>query len=54
MTADTLWTNARLWTGNGPLIEHGAVASKDGAIVYAGPAASAPPAKPHASTAAGG
>ncbi len=45
MTADTVWTNARLWTGNGPLIEQGAVAAKDGAIVYAGPAANVPPAK---------
>ncbi len=45
MTADTVWTNARLWTGNGPLVEQGAVTAKDGAIVYAGPAANVTPAK---------
>ena len=42
MTADTVWTNARLWTGTGALVDDGAVAAKDGVIVYAGPANAAP------------
>ena len=42
MTADTVWTNARLWTGTGALFAEGAVAAKNGAIVYAGPTAKAP------------
>jgi len=45
MTADTLWQNARLATLSGPglgVVENGAVAAKDGKIVYVGPAADAP------------
>lgn len=45
MTCDTLWHNARLATLSGPglgVVEHGAVAAKDGKIVYAGPQANAP------------
>ncbi|MEZ5925530.1 MAG: imidazolonepropionase [Hyphomicrobiaceae bacterium] len=42
MTADTVWTEARIWTGTGALIERGAIASESGRIVYVGEAASAP------------
>ncbi|MGL4322776.1 MAG: imidazolonepropionase [Beijerinckiaceae bacterium] len=48
MRCDRVWNNARLATmaagasGLG-LIEHGTIASRDGRIVYAGPAADAPP-----------
>ena len=45
MTADTLWTDARLATMAGEgigVVEGGAVAAKGGRIVYAGPAAEAP------------
>jgi imidazolonepropionase len=45
MTCDTLWHNARLATLTGPglgVVERGAVAAKDGKIVYAGPDADAP------------
>ncbi len=42
MTADVLWTHARLWTAAGPLISDGAVAAKDGRIAFAGPASDAP------------
>ncbi|MFO1170715.1 MAG: imidazolonepropionase [Hyphomicrobiaceae bacterium] len=42
MTADVLWTHARLWTAAGPLISDGVVAAKDGRIVFAGPASDAP------------
>jgi imidazolonepropionase len=45
MTCDTLWHNARLATLSEPglgIFEHGAVAAKDGKIVYAGPDANAP------------
>jgi imidazolonepropionase len=45
MTCDTLWHNARLATLTGPglgIVENGAVAAKDGKIVYAGPAGDAP------------
>jgi imidazolonepropionase len=42
MIADTAWTNARLWTGTGALVENGAVAAKNGTIVYAGAAIGAP------------
>jgi imidazolonepropionase len=46
MQADTLWTDARLGTMVGGLgvVEGGAVAAKDGRIVFAGPSADAPPA----------
>jgi imidazolonepropionase len=41
--ADRLWRNARLATmGDAGLVEDGAVAAKDGRILYAGPAAGAP------------
>ena len=46
MQCDTIWTRARLLTmrENGPwLIEDGIVAAKAGRILYAGPAADAPP-----------
>lgn len=36
MTADVLWTNARIWAGTGLTIDGGAVAAKNGAIVYVG------------------
>ena len=45
MIADTLWTDARLATMAGEglgVVEGGAIATKDGRIVYAGPAADAP------------
>ncbi len=42
MTADVLWTHARLWTAAGPLISDGAVAAKDGRIAFAAPASDAP------------
>ena len=45
MRADTVWTNARLLTMTGPglgLIEGGAVAARDGRIVFAGPLRDAP------------
>jgi imidazolonepropionase len=45
MTCDTLWHNAQLATLSGPglgVVEQGAVAAKDGKIVYAGPLADAP------------
>lgn len=45
MQADTLWTDARLATmadGGLGVVEDGAVAAKDGRIVFAGPAADAP------------
>lgn len=45
MIADTLWTDARVATMVGEglgIVEGGAVAAKDGRIVYAGPAADAP------------
>ena len=38
MTADTVWTNARLWTGTGVLVEKGALAAKEGLIAFAGAA----------------
>ena len=44
--ADRVWRNARLatMTGNGlGLVEDGLIASRDGVILYAGPAAEAPP-----------
>ncbi|MEZ0243746.1 MAG: imidazolonepropionase, partial [Sphingomonas sp.] len=41
--ADRLWKNARLATmADAGTVEHGAVAAKDGRIVYAGPADGAP------------
>ena len=47
MRCDRLWRNARLMTmaeGNGPLgeVDDGLIAARDGAILYAGPAADAP------------
>lgn len=45
MQADTLWTDARLATINGDalgVIDNGAIAARDGRIVYVGPAADAP------------
>jgi imidazolonepropionase len=48
MKPDRLWTNARLATMAGEalgIVEAGAVAAQDGRIVYAGPAADAPPAR---------
>ena len=42
MLADTVWTNARLLTMAGPPVLGGAVAARDGRIVYAGSAAGAP------------
>ena len=42
MLADIIWTEARLLTMAGPPIERGAVAARDGRIVYAGPADGAP------------
>ena len=49
MRCDRLWNNARLATMAGDglgIVEHGLVAAKDGRIVYAGPAADAPPLEP--------
>lgn len=49
MHCDTLWHNARLATMKTPdmgIVEHGMVASRGGAIIYAGPAAGAPPLDP--------
>ncbi len=46
MRCDTLWTNARLATLAGEglgVVERGCIAATDGAIVYAGPIADAPP-----------
>lgn len=48
MHCDVLWHNARLMTldaGDGGLgsVDDGVVACQDGTIVYAGPAADAPP-----------
>ncbi|WP_298667972.1 imidazolonepropionase [uncultured Sphingomonas sp.] len=46
--ADRLWTNARLATMTGSglgIVEAGAIACTEGVIVYAGPAAAAPPAR---------
>jgi len=45
MLVDTLFTDARLATlqdGDGGMIENGAIAARDGAIVFAGPAAELP------------
>lgn len=48
MRCDRLWFNARLWTMTGParpgptVVDDGVIASRDGRIVYAGPAADAP------------
>ena len=42
MLADTIWTNARLLTMTGAPVDRGAVAAREGRIVYAGPADGAP------------
>ena len=45
MRCDTVWANARLATCKevgAPTVDHGAVAAKDGRIVYAGPIADMP------------
>ena len=42
MLADTVWTNARLLTMSGPAIDAGAIAARDGRIVYAGSSDAAP------------
>ena len=45
MRCDRMWSNARLATMTGDglgIVEHGTIASQDGKIVYAGPAADAP------------
>lgn len=49
MHCDTLWHNARLATMTAPgmgIVEQGMVASRGGAIIYAGPADGAPPLEP--------
>ena len=45
MLADTVWTNARLLTMAGSAVLDGAVAAREGRIVFAGPAAEAPGAR---------
>ena len=49
MTADTLWTNARVWTAapslRDRLLENAAVAAAGDLVCYVGPAAGAPAAR---------
>ena len=57
MPVDTLWTGARLATMTGGglgLVDRGAVAARDGRIVYAGPEADLPACQPRQSIPCGG